>query len=371
MTTTAVFRTDAAAGICPHLHTMVWPTCLQSYQSVLNNERVRRLNDISTATLLRRGGGGGHPWRWRVLDVFPMTETREDNLENNDAIHWCGDVKREAANLLMHELCGCPGPDDGGVGSLPQPGTRPRPESQPPPESSAGGAPTRSVEASGSVGWPPPNPPPPTTSTAADGGAGQTSGAYGVSGANDGGGGHQGQRTGGGGVGSVSSFDKDFERGSVIDASAAASRAAWDPSVNLEIDPSGRWNFHSLGEVKPYRAADLETPGELESAAAARAHAGEIILLVANGDVADMVVNFALNLAALNMAHFLVVTDMPSRCQAFDRAGAAVAADGWIACGWTSYMESHLKPGTSANSSASSGPYDLDSLGTAVHGQSV
>jgi|AntAceMinimDraft_12_1070368.scaffolds.fasta_scaffold32407_2 hypothetical protein len=105
MTTTATYRADAAAGACPHHTTMVWPTCLQSYQSVLNNERVKRLNEITVATLKRRRRA--HVHRWTVLDVFPMTEGREDNLENHDVIHWCGDVKRETANQLMHHLCGC------------------------------------------------------------------------------------------------------------------------------------------------------------------------------------------------------------------------------------------------------------------------
>ena len=129
---------------------------------------------------------------------------------------------------------------------------------------------------------------------------------------------------------------------SVTATSADGSFSSWDPSVNPNLDPTGRWNFHSLNRVKAFEAADLEAPEELRAAAAARSFRSEIILIVANGAVADMVANFALNLAALKMAHYLVVTDQPSGCADISKAAGGVAGG---ACGWTSYMSAQLGGG--------------------------
>jgi hypothetical protein len=313
-------------GVNLYHYTVVWPTCLQSYQSVLNNERVRRLNDITVATLKRRRGGGGEgegegerrrgDQGWLVLDVFPMTEAREDNLENHDVIHWCGDVKREKANLLMHRLCGCgDGDGDGegtGVDAVAEGGgdaDDAPPPFPPSPEHASTPEPEHKPEPS-----PKPIPTSPPTITTATTATSATS-----------------------------------------TSTITAASSSWDPSVNPDVDPTGRWNFHSLGRVKPYSAADLEAPGALRAAAAARSFDGEIILIVANGAVSDMVANFALNLAALKMAHYLIVTDQPSGCKEITAAAGGVAAG---ACGWTSYMSAQLGADKGSES-----PFSLDDLG--------
>lgn len=103
LTNTAVHRRDTRDGNCAHEHTMVWPTCLQSYQAYMTNVRVRRLNAAAASTLR----AAPHDATWEVVDAHAPTAGREDNLENHDVIHWCADVKREVANLVMHRLCGC------------------------------------------------------------------------------------------------------------------------------------------------------------------------------------------------------------------------------------------------------------------------
>eukprot|EP00873_Tetraselmis_striata_P038015 jgi/Tetstr1/458279/TSEL_044765.t1 len=78
--------------------------------------------------------------------------------------------------------------------------------------------------------------------------------------------------------------------------------------------------WHSLGAVAaadltagghplaPLEARNLEAPGVLQAALAARAHNGEVILVVADSLVADFAANLALNLRQLGLDHWLILS---------------------------------------------------------------
>jgi hypothetical protein len=131
-------------------------------------------------------------------------------------------------------------------------------------------------------------------------------------------------------------------------APAAALRASLLASAGDDASPGA---FASLAHVRRVAAADVEAPGVLEAAAAARSYRGELILLATNAEGAAMVrargsaaalatshslhtrrasrrlpcshlckcaqaVNALLQLRALGLGHYLLITPQQQDCEA-------------------------------------------------------
>jgi hypothetical protein len=159
-------------------------------------------------------------------------------------------------------------------------------------------------------------------------------------------------------------------------APAVALRASrsLSPSATGDGVDASPGAFASLAHVRRVEAADIEAPGVLEAAAAARAYRGELILLATNADGAAMVrsrrgwraqrthitrgcavavlsfsfpfvfcaqaVNALLQLRALGLAHYLLVTPRRQDCEALSRTPAYADVAGG-ACVWSSLFQGH------------------------------
>ena len=90
-------------------------------------------------------------------------------------------------------------------------------------------------------------------------------------------------------------------------------------------------DFRSLGQMKPYRGGDLEQPGELAAAAAARAYKGELILTYGNEAGTAWIANLIFSLRAAGIDHSLVIVMNDNHCRALHRPP-------WmISCAWSSW----------------------------------
>jgi len=65
--------------------------------------------------------------------------------------------------------------------------------------------------------------------------------------------------------------------------------------------------YESLGKLEPYRGGDLELPGELQRAAAARSYNGELILTYGNEAGTAWISNLVFSLRSVGIEHFLVI----------------------------------------------------------------
>lgn len=81
--------------------------------------------------------------------------------------------------------------------------------------------------------------------------------------------------------------------------------AMWPPRFTR--GGSVRSPYESLGSLEPYRGGDLEMPGELKRAAAARSFNGEIILTYGNEAGTAWIANLVFSLRAVGIEHFLVI----------------------------------------------------------------
>lgn len=68
--------------------------------------------------------------------------------------------------------------------------------------------------------------------------------------------------------------------------------------------------YESVGALEPYRGGDLEAPGELRRAAAARSYNGELILTYGNEAGTAWFANLAFSLRAAGIEHFLVIVSL-------------------------------------------------------------
>ena len=90
-------------------------------------------------------------------------------------------------------------------------------------------------------------------------------------------------------------------------------------------------DYRSLGKVLPYRGGDLERPGELAKAAAARAYKGELILTYGNEAGTAWIANLIFSLRAAGLDHSLVIVMSDEHCKALHRPP-------WmISCAWSSW----------------------------------
>jgi hypothetical protein len=74
--------------------------------------------------------------------------------------------------------------------------------------------------------------------------------------------------------------------------------------------PGVRSPNQSVGKLEPYRGGDLEAPGELRRAAAARSFNGEIILTYGNEAGTAWFANLAFSLRTVGIEHFLVIVSL-------------------------------------------------------------
>jgi len=103
--------------------------------------------------------------------------------------------------------------------------------------------------------------------------------------------------------------------------------AMWPP---LRRTTSGS-AFRSLGRVAPYRGGDLEQPGELAKASAARSYRGELILTYGNEAGTAWIANLIFSLRSVGIEHSLVIVMSDGHCRALNRPP-------WlISCAWSSW----------------------------------
>ena len=115
--------------------------------------------------------------------------------------------------------------------------------------------------------------------------------------------------------------------------SAAARGGAVDPAAD----------FRSLGKVAPYRGGDLELPGELKKAAAARSYKNELILTYGNEAGTAWIANLIFSLRAAGIDHSLVIVMSDEHCRALNRAP-------WmISCAWSSWDFGQTNTGGSSS----------------------
>jgi hypothetical protein len=99
-------------------------------------------------------------------------------------------------------------------------------------------------------------------------------------------------------------------------------------------------DFRSLGRVAPYRGGDLEQPGELARAAAARSYRGELILTYGNEVGTAWIANLVFSLRQVGIDHSLVIVMSDEHCRALARAP-------WlISCAWSSWDFGQTGTGT-------------------------
>ncbi|KAL1528693.1 hypothetical protein AB1Y20_010029 [Prymnesium parvum] len=107
--------------------------------------------------------------------------------------------------------------------------------------------------------------------------------------------------------------------------------AMWPP---LPAAPSA---YQSLGRLAHHRGGDLEQPGELARAAAARQFNGELILTYGNEAGTAWIANLVFSLRAAGIDHYLVVVMSDEHCKALSRPP-------WmISCAWSSWDFGHCK----------------------------
>lgn len=102
-------------------------------------------------------------------------------------------------------------------------------------------------------------------------------------------------------------------------------RATHPPAADASTD------FRSLGRMAVYRGDDLEKPGELAKAVAARSYRGELILTYGNEAGTAWIANLIFSLRGAGIDHSLVIVMSDEHCRALSRPP-------WlISCAWSSW----------------------------------
>ncbi|KAL3933954.1 MAG: hypothetical protein SGPRY_000049 [Prymnesium sp.] len=95
--------------------------------------------------------------------------------------------------------------------------------------------------------------------------------------------------------------------------------------------PSKPSRYQSLGKLKHFKGGDLEKPGELGRAVAARQYNDELILTYGNEAGTAWIANLVFSLRAAGIDHYLVIVMNEQHCKALSRPP-------WmISCAWSSW----------------------------------